>query len=117
MASWLLPALKAVLPHMGDIVSAAKPVFTRRKPETTASATQADPSLAQQQIAELQAATAQNATHIKELASKLQSTVSALEIAAQLTETRLRRALIVCALAAGVSCAALGVALFTLLAR
>lgn len=116
MASWLLPALKAVLPHMGDIVSAAKPVFTRRKPDAAPSAP-ADPSLAQQQIAELQAATAQNATHIKELASKLQSTVAALEIAAQMTETRLRRALIVCALAAGMSCAALGVALFTLLAR
>ncbi|MGQ0651235.1 MAG: hypothetical protein ACT4P4_03030 [Betaproteobacteria bacterium] len=113
MASWLLPALKAVLPHVGDLVSAAKPVFTGRKAEPTSS----EASLAQQQIAELQAATAQNATHIKELASKLQSTVSALEIAAQLTETRLRRALIVCALAAGVSCAALGVALFTLLAR
>jgi len=113
MASWLLPALKAVLPHVGDLVSAAKPVFTGRKVEPTSN----ESSLAQQQIAELQAATAQNATHIKELASKLQSTVSALEIAAQLTETRLRRALIVCALAAGVSCAALGVALFTLLAR
>jgi hypothetical protein len=115
MASWLLPALKAVLPHMGDIVSAAKPVFTRRK--DAAASAPADPSLAQQQIAELQAASAQNATHIKELASKLQSTVAALEIAAQMTESRLRRALIVCALAAGVSCAALGVALFTLLAR
>jgi len=115
MASWLLPALKAVLPHVGDLVTAAKPVFTRRKaqPGTPAS----DASLAQQQIAELQAATAQNATHIKELASKLQSTVAALEIAAQLTESRLRRALIVCALAAGVSVAALCVALFTLLAR
>jgi hypothetical protein len=28
VASWLIPALKAVLPHVGDILSAAKPVFT-----------------------------------------------------------------------------------------
>ena len=30
MAGWFIPALKAVLPHVGDIVAAAKPVFTRK---------------------------------------------------------------------------------------
>ena len=33
MPSWLIPALKAVLPHVGTIVDAARPVFTRKKPE------------------------------------------------------------------------------------
>ncbi len=113
MAGWLIPALKAVLPHVGDIVAAAKPAFTRRKAE----APQAAGALVEQQIAELQAAASQNSAHIKELAAQLQSTVAALELAAQLAQTRLRRALIVCALAAGFSFAALGVALFTLLAR
>ena len=57
MASWLIPAIKAVLPHVGDILGAAKPAFTKRKPE--AAANQAD--LVQQQIAELQAAIVQGA--------------------------------------------------------
>ncbi len=74
-------------------------------------------TLVEQQIAELQAAAAQNAANVKELAAQLQSTVAALELAAQLTEARLRRALIICALAMGVSVAALGVSFFTLLAR
>src|SRR5688572_15219583 len=71
MPSWLLPALKAVLPHVGTIVDAAKPVFTRKKTEA------ADVQL--QQIAELQAAASQNAENLKELAQQLQNTVAALE--------------------------------------
>lgn len=113
MSGWLLPTLRALLPHVSDIVSAAKPAFTPKKPEAPAS----DAPLVQQQIAELQAAVSQNSANIKALAAELQSTVKALELAAQLAETRLRRALIACVLAAGASFAALGVALFTLLAR
>jgi hypothetical protein len=30
MAGWLVPALKAVLPHVGTIIAAAGPVFTKR---------------------------------------------------------------------------------------
>ena len=55
MANWLLPALKAVLPHVGDILSAGKPAFTKRRPEPAAN----QPDLVQQQIAELQAAVSQ----------------------------------------------------------
>jgi hypothetical protein len=32
MAGWLQAALRAVLPHVGDIIAAGKPAFTRRKP-------------------------------------------------------------------------------------
>jgi len=89
MAAWLIPALKAVLPHIATIISAAAPVFTNRRNEAAANQAQ----LLQQQITELQSAASQNAAHIRELASQLQNTVTALEEAASLAETRLRRAL------------------------
>ena len=107
MAAWLIPALKAVLPHVGDILAAAKPVFTKRRPEA--------PVPESQQIAELQAAASQNAEHIRELAAQLQSTVAALEKAAEVAESRLRRAVLFCAVAVALSLFALIVALLGLL--
>lgn len=90
--SWWLPALKALLPHVGTIVDAAKPVFTRKPPPAAASASEADSiALLQQQVAELQAAAAQNATNVRELATQLQSTVSAIEKAAAAADASLRR--------------------------
>jgi hypothetical protein len=108
MASWLLPALKAILPHVGTIVDAAKPVFTRKKPEAAAPVS---PDLVQQQIAELQAAASQNAEYVKELAEQLQSTVAALQASAALAESRLRRATLAASISVAVSVAALLVAL------
>ena len=90
MPAWLLPALKAALPHIATIISAAAPVFTRKAD----AANQA--LLLQQQITELQSAASQNAAHIKELAEQLQSTMAALEQAASIAETKLRRAIFVC---------------------
>ena len=113
MASWLIPALKAVLPHVGDILSAAKPVFTKRKPD----AASAPVDLVQQQIAELQAAASQQSAHIKELAAQLENTVAAIEKAAQLAEERLRRVLIFTAVSAALSIAALGVAFIAAITR
>jgi hypothetical protein len=107
MPSWLMPALKAILPHVGMIVDAAKPVFTRKKPESGTDV--------QQQIAELQAAASQNAEYVKELAEQLQSTVSALETAAELADTRLRRVTVFSAISVSISIAALLLAAFTLL--
>ena len=108
MAAWLIPALKLVLPHVGSIFSAAAPVFTRKKPDEAGS----QAALLQQQITELQTAASQNAAHIKELAAQLQTTVAALEQAAEVAEARLRNTVIVCVVAVLVSAAALGVALF-----
>jgi TolA-binding protein len=88
MAAWLAPALRAVLPHLGKIVSAVAPVFTRKKADAAVNQVQ----LLQDQIAELQSAVSQNATHIKELATQLQSTVSALEQVALVAEAKIRRA-------------------------
>ena len=113
MNGWLQAALKAVLPHVGDIVSATKPAFTNRRAEPAAN----QPDLVQQQIAELQAAVSQQSAHVKELAAQLQSTVLALEKAAALAEARLRRVLIFTAISAATAVAALGVALLAALAR
>src|SRR5687767_1442983 len=87
MAAWLIPALKAVLPHVATIISAASPVFTKKKADAAANQT----ALLQQQVGELQAAVSQNAANIKELAAQLQSTVKALEQAALTAEANLRR--------------------------
>jgi hypothetical protein len=112
MAGWLTAALKAVLPHVGDIVAATKPAFTR-KLEPAAN----QPDVVQQQIAELQAAVSQQASHIKELAAQLASTIETLETAARIAEARLRRVLIFTAVAAAVAVASLGVAFLAVMTR
>lgn len=112
MPAWLIPALKAVLPHVGTIVSVAVPAFTRKK----ADAAENPDVLQQQQIAELQAAAAQNAKHIRDLAEQLQVTVAALEQAAAVAEVRHRRITLLCVAAILSSAAALAVTLLPALA-
>jgi hypothetical protein len=89
MASWLIPAIKAVLPHVGTIIDVARPAFTKKR-----GASGDQPELMQQQIAELQAAASKNAENIQELATQLQRTVAALEQAAIVADAKLRRAYI-----------------------
>ncbi|MGH8688152.1 MAG: hypothetical protein ACREU5_08865 [Burkholderiales bacterium] len=113
MASWLLPALKAVLPHVGSILDVAMPVFTRKS--TAAAANQAQ--LMQEQIAELQAAATQNAEHVKALAAELQATLRALQEAAAIADARMRRALILCAIALAASGISLAAAAFMLITK
>ena len=84
MPAWLFPALKSILPHVGTIVSAAAPVFTRKSAD--AAANQA--MLLQQQITELQAAASANDAHIKALAVQMQNTVELWEKGAALAEKR-----------------------------
>jgi CHASE3 domain sensor protein len=95
MASWIIPALKAMLPHVGTIVDVARPAFTKRRSGQPAD----QPELVQQQIGELQAAVSKNAENIQELATQLSRTVAAVEKAAQLAEARLRRVYILAVLA------------------
>src|SRR5436309_12234866 len=104
MPAWLIPALKAVLPHIGTIISAAAPVFTRKNADAVA-------------ITELQSAVSQNAANIKELAEQLQSTVAALEQAASIAEAKLRRALLLCAAAAALSAVSIGIAFVLIFGR
>ena len=113
MASWLLPALKAVLPHVGSILDVAVPVFTRRS--AAAAANQAQ--LVQEQIAELQAAATQNAENVKALAGELQATVRALQEAAAIADARQRRVLALCASTLVLALAALALALYVLVTR
>ncbi|HMH17343.1 MAG TPA: hypothetical protein VK572_04255 [Burkholderiales bacterium] len=105
MPAWLIPALKAALPHIGTIISAAAPVFTR-KADAAANQT----LLLQQQITELQSAASQNAEHIKELAAELQTTVA-------IADAKLRRALLLCATSAILSAIAIGIALVLIVGR
>jgi ABC-type enterochelin transport system substrate-binding protein len=111
MPAWLLPALKAALPHIATIISAAAPVFTRKADVANQTL------LLQQQITELQSAASQNAAHIKELAAELQSTLAALEQAASIAEAKLRRALLLCAASMALSAIAAGIALVFIFGR
>ena len=108
MPAWLIPALKAALPHIGTIISAAAPVFTRKADVANQTL------LLQEQIKELQSAASQNAAHIKELAAELQSTMAALEEAASIAEAKLRRALWFCAASTAIS---VGIALVFIFGR
>ncbi len=113
MPAWLIPALKAVLPYVGDIVSAAKPVFTKK----TADAVEAQPTLLQQQITELQAVASANDAHIRGLAEQIQRTVETLEKGASLAEARHQRLLGLCIVAVVLSAASFCVALLALISR
>ena len=109
MPAWLLPAVKLILPHVGTIVAAAKPVFTKRRADA------GDPGVVQQQIAELQAAASENASLVKELAEQLQLTVTALERAAAITQERVRRLYAISVAAMLVALAGLFIAVIALL--
>jgi len=110
MAAWLIPALKAIIPHVGTIIGAAAPVFTRKTADT-----EADPLvLIGKQIAELQSAAAKNTGDTRELAAQLQGVVTTLEQAAVETQSRLRRATLLSGVAIFVSACAIGVAIAAL---
>ena len=113
MASWLLPAVKLILPHVSDIVAAAKPHFTKRK-EALAGDESAS-GIVQQQIAELQTAASENTANIKALAEQLRITVTALEKGASEAEKRLRRAQTFAIVATATAIAALAIGVIALL--
>lgn len=111
MAPWLIPALKTVLPHLGSIVAAAAPVFTRKSSPDK----DEELRLLQQQVSELQGAAAQNDRHVRELAAQLQRTVTALEEAARLAARQSRRTEMLSIAAAVLAAAALVVAVAALI--
>jgi len=110
MPAWLIPTLKAIAPHIGTIISAAKPVFTKKD-----AAPNEQSQLLQQQVAELQAAVAGNAAHIHELAAQMQRTVAALEQGALVAEQKLNRALTFCIASGALSLLAVGMGTMALL--
>lgn len=103
MPAWIIPALKAILPYTGDIIDAAKPMFTKRKAGAVVDA----PDI-QQQIEELQSAATQNDSHIRDLAEQLKKTVAALEQGAALAERKLQWLSAVSLIALLLSAASLG---------
>jgi hypothetical protein len=113
MPAWFIPVLKAVLPHIGNIISAATPVFTKKSVDAVANQTM----LLQQQIIELQAAASENDTHIKELAAQIKNTVAALEEGASIVERRHQWILFFCIASTVLSVTSLCTALFILMAR
>lgn len=117
MAAWLIPALKAVLPHVGTIISAATPVFTKNTKNRAGPAAADHTELLQQQITELQSAVSQNAENIKELAAQLQSTVAALEQGALIGEAKLKRVVALCVTAILLSAGALSASLLVVVTR
>ncbi|GJL64884.1 MAG: hypothetical protein NPIRA04_35380 [Nitrospirales bacterium] len=86
MITWMIPALKAVLPHIGTIISATAPAFTKKESDASRQT-----HLFEQQIRELQSAASQNAAHVKELAEQLANTALALEQAESLAKTHYQR--------------------------
>ncbi|MDP2759727.1 MAG: hypothetical protein Q8O64_04890 [Sideroxyarcus sp.] len=88
MPGWLIPVIKSVLPHIGTIISAAAPVFTRKSGEAASQA-----ATLQQQITELQAAALANGTSIKDLATQMRLAFEALEKGTLLAEKGYRHAM------------------------
>lgn len=111
MTAWILPALKAALPHVGTILSAAAPVFTKKSADAP---TSQDPTL-QQQVAELQATAAKNDTYLKDLAIQMRTMLGALEQGAALEERRYRRLLMLCLATGMIGVVSLGLVLIVLL--
>ena len=104
---WLVVG-NLVLNNLDKIIAVVKPAFTRKKIETLGSQT----DLLNQQIAELQAASAANAEQIRDLATQLKDVVSGLEQAgvAAARERAVTRRLATAALGLALVGCALGVA-------
>jgi len=107
MSAWV-SALKAVLPYVTNVVTAAIPAFTARKGQDRSAEVTA------QQIAELQGAATHNAESVKVLGEQLQRTVSAVEQGALNVERALRRLRLLAAAALLVALIALCAALVVL---
>jgi len=83
MAAWL-PALKAILPYVSQVVSLALPVFTKIVDKSKAA------DVIPNQIQELQAAVTHNTESLKILADQLQKTISSIDSGASKIEKDVR---------------------------
>lgn len=110
MAAWL-SVLKAVLPYLAPIVSAAVPAFTWKR-----SNAKSDP-LVSQQIDELQEAVKANAQCVKIIAEQMQRMIQAMEDAAASHEKALKSARRIAMVWFFVAFASLGVAIVTVWVR
>ena len=83
MAVWL-PALKALLPYITQVVTAAIPAFTTRSDQARAA------EVIPRQIQELQAAVTHNAQSVKILADQLQQAITSIDAAVAAAEREMR---------------------------
>lgn len=104
MAAWL-PALKAILPYVSQVVSVALPVFTKIADKNKSADVIPD------QIQELQAAVTHNAESLKVLADQLQKTITSIEAGAVRMESELRAIRRLSVAAILMSLAAIGVSI------
>lgn len=83
MAAWL-PLLKASLPYITQIVTAAIPAFTSK------TSTDKPAEVIPTQIAELQSAVTQNAEAVKALATQLKGTIEGIDTGAAKLEQEIK---------------------------
>src|SRR5580765_1113647 len=81
MAAWI-PALKAILPYVTQIVTAAIPVFTTRSDQRA--------EVIPKQIQELQSAVTHNTESLKVLADQLQQVITSVDAGALAIEREMR---------------------------
>ncbi|THF66979.1 hypothetical protein E6C76_00875 [Pseudothauera nasutitermitis] len=109
MAIELIPIIKAVLPYVAQVATAAIPVFSSKSDKTA----KADPVVARQ-IEELQSAVTQNAESIHVLADNLRRAIQGIEGAAQEARRQAAAYRTMLFVALGLSVASLLIALFLL---
>lgn len=108
MAAWL-PIVKAALPYVTQIVTAALPSFTSRP------APSKQDDVVARQIAELQSAATHNAESIQGLAAQLKQTIEGIDAAGQDLQRELKALRRLAAVAVAVALLAAGIAAWALL--
>ena len=106
MAAWL-PALKAILPYVAQVVTVAVPVFTKKADKGRAD------EIVPQQIQELQAAVTRNAESLKLLADQLQQAIATIDAGAVKIEREMRTLRLLCLASMLISGVAIALAALT----
>ena len=110
MAAWL-PVLKASLPYVSQIVTAALPAFTSKPPGARTE------DVVPRQIAELQEAVTENAGRVKELATQLKEVLESMDSGAAALQDELAKLRRLTYVLGAVAAIALIVAAWALLSR
>ena len=110
MAAWL-PVLKASLPYVSQIVTAALPAFTSKPPGARTE------DVVPRQIAELQEAVTENAGRVKDLATQLKEVLESMDAGAVALQAELARLRRVTYALGGVAAIGLIIAAWALLVR
>ncbi len=110
MAAWL-PLLKASLPYITQIVTAAIPAFTSK------SSADKPAEVIPTQIAELQSAVTQNAEAVKALATQLKGTIEGIDTGAAKLEQEIKALKRLARIAIALAILAFSIAIWVLLSK